>query len=91
MARIRHSLRLFAEFVGLARETRSYWIIPLILLLGLYGILFCLGQSWFLGGFVHDLLRRFSQLLVRDGGSDVRRLFLWCLWNIIHLVSRHII
>ena len=45
MARIRHGFRLFAEFVGLARETRSYWIIPLVLLLGLVSFVIVAGEA----------------------------------------------
>ena len=35
MAKIGYSLKLFREFVGFAREKRVYWIVPLIVLLGL--------------------------------------------------------
>jgi len=37
--RSRHVLRLFKGFTGFARETRSYWIVPLFVLLGLMGAL----------------------------------------------------
>ena len=35
MAKIGYSLKLFREFVGFAREKRAYWIVPLIVVLGL--------------------------------------------------------
>ena len=33
--KIRYAPKLFAEFVGFARENRAYWIIPLIVILGI--------------------------------------------------------
>ncbi len=35
MAKIGYSFKLFREFVGFAREKRAYWIVPLIVVLGL--------------------------------------------------------
>lgn len=35
MAKLRHSRRLFMEFVGFARANKSYWIVPLAIFLGL--------------------------------------------------------
>ena len=45
MAKFRDSFKLFAEFVGFARENRTYWIIPLILFLGLAALVVVGGQA----------------------------------------------
>jgi uncharacterized protein YdaL len=43
--RIRDSIKLFREFVGFAREHRTYWIVPLIVMLGIAGFLIVAGQA----------------------------------------------
>ena len=43
--RIRDTINLLREFVNFARHHRAYWIVPLILLLGLAGLLIVAGQS----------------------------------------------
>lgn len=45
MRRIGYSVKLFREFVRFARENRAWWLIPLILMLGLAGVLIVAGQS----------------------------------------------
>jgi len=45
MATMRSGVRLLREFVGFAREHRAYWILPLILLLGLAGAVVVAGQA----------------------------------------------
>ena len=45
MPKLRHSLKLFGGFVGFARENRAYWIIPLMLVLGLTAFVIVAGQS----------------------------------------------
>ncbi len=35
MSKLRYSRRLFGEFVGFARENRTYWIVPLVIILGM--------------------------------------------------------
>ena len=34
MGRIRYSTKLLGQVFGLARERRSYWLVPLVILLG---------------------------------------------------------
>jgi len=43
--RIRDSIKLFREFVGFAREHRTYWIVPLIVMLGIAGFLIVARQA----------------------------------------------
>ncbi len=45
MAKVGYTLKLLREFAGFARANRVYWIIPLILVLGLTGFLVVVGQS----------------------------------------------
>jgi hypothetical protein len=45
MRRFGYAFKLFGDFVRFAREHRSYWLIPLILLLGLAGLVIVAGQS----------------------------------------------
>ena len=45
MRRTRHGWKLLGDFVRFAREHRAYWLIPLILLLGLAGLVIVAGQS----------------------------------------------
>jgi len=45
MPRIRYATRLFREFVGFARENRAYWIIPLVLVLGLAAAVIVAGNT----------------------------------------------
>ncbi len=45
MAKIGYSLKLFREFVGFARANRAYWIIPLMILLGIMGGLIVISET----------------------------------------------
>jgi hypothetical protein len=45
MAKISYSFKLFAEFVRFAREHKVYWIIPLVLVLGLAAVVVVGGQA----------------------------------------------
>jgi hypothetical protein len=45
MRRTGYGFKLLGEFVRFAREHRAYWLIPLILLLGLAGLVIVAGQS----------------------------------------------
>ena len=45
MSRLRYSAKLLREFVGFARENRVYWIVPLMLVLGLTALLVATGQA----------------------------------------------
>jgi hypothetical protein len=44
MAKTGYSLKLFREFLGFAREKRAYWIVPLIVVLGLAAALIVSSQ-----------------------------------------------
>jgi hypothetical protein len=44
MSKTGYSLKLFREFVGFAREKRAYWIVPLIVVLGLAAALIVSSQ-----------------------------------------------
>ena len=35
MGRLAYTRRLIGEFVGFAREKRAYWIVPIVVVLGL--------------------------------------------------------
>jgi hypothetical protein len=45
MSKLGYSFRLFGEFVRFARENKAYWIVPLILVLGLAAFVVVAGQS----------------------------------------------
>ena len=45
MPKLRHGAKLLGEFVGFARENRAYWIVPLMLVLGLTAFVIVAGQS----------------------------------------------
>lgn len=45
MSKLRHSGTLFKEFLRFARAHKAYWIIPLLLVLGLMTLLIVAGQS----------------------------------------------
>jgi hypothetical protein len=45
MSRFGYSFRLLGEFVGFARENKAYWIVPLIVVLGLAALLVVAGQG----------------------------------------------
>ena len=45
MSRAGYSLKLFRQFVQFARESRKYFLIPLIILLALAAIVIVVGQS----------------------------------------------
>ena len=44
MSKVSYSGKLVREFLGLARQTRSYWIVPLIIFLGIVGFLIASSQ-----------------------------------------------
>ena len=45
MGKISYSFKLFVEFVRFAREHRAYWIVPLVVFLGLAALVVVGGQS----------------------------------------------
>ena len=45
MSRAGYSLKLFCQFVQFARETRQYFLIPLIIVLALAALIIVVGQS----------------------------------------------
>ncbi|MEN8183456.1 MAG: DUF5989 family protein [Myxococcota bacterium] len=45
MPRFRYGVTLFREMVGLAREHKAYWIVPLVLVLGLAAFVIVAGQT----------------------------------------------
>lgn len=45
MRKTGYAFKLLGEFVRFARENRAYWLIPLILMLGIAGIVIVAGQS----------------------------------------------
>jgi hypothetical protein len=45
MRSFRNGARLLREFTAFARENRTYWIIPLIIVLGVAGLLVVAGQA----------------------------------------------
>ena len=45
MGKISYSGKLFREFVRFARHNKAYWIIPLILFLGITAFVVVAGQS----------------------------------------------
>lgn len=45
MGKLKHSGKLFGEFVAFAKENKVYWIVPLILVLALIALLIVAGQG----------------------------------------------
>lgn len=45
MSKFRYSFNLFGEFARFAHANKAYWIIPLILVLGLAAFVVVAGQS----------------------------------------------
>ena len=45
MGKLTYSHKLLAEFVRFARERKVYWIVPLVLFLGLAAVIVVGGQS----------------------------------------------
>jgi hypothetical protein len=45
MARIRYSLRLLREFALFAREYKTYWIVPLVIVLAVAAAVMVAGQT----------------------------------------------
>jgi hypothetical protein len=45
MSRIRYSFKLLREFTGFARANKAYWIVPLMILLGLTAFVIVAGQA----------------------------------------------
>ena len=52
MRRLSYSGKLFREFVGFARANRAYWIIPLVIVLGLAS--FMIVTSQVVAPYLHD-------------------------------------
>ena len=44
MSKLRYSTTLLKEFVAFARAHKAYWIVPMVLVLGLLVALIALGQ-----------------------------------------------
>ncbi len=45
MSRAGYSLKLFRQFVQFARESRQYYLIPLMIVLALAAVIIVVGQS----------------------------------------------
>jgi hypothetical protein len=45
MPKLRHSRKLFMEFVGFARSNKFYWMIPLAIFLGLAAFVIVAGGA----------------------------------------------
>lgn len=45
MGRLRYAGKLFGHIVRFAAENKAYWIVPLVLMLGLLGLLIFGGQA----------------------------------------------
>lgn len=45
MARLSYSFKLLREFTGLAREKKAYWLVPLVILLGIAAFVVVAGQA----------------------------------------------
>ena len=45
MSKIRDTAKLLGEFIGFARESKAYWIVPLVLILGLAALVMVTGQA----------------------------------------------
>ncbi len=45
MARGGYSLKLLGEFVRFARDNKMYWIVPLVVFLGLTAVVVVVGQT----------------------------------------------
>ncbi len=45
MGKLKYSGRLLREFVSFARENKAYWIVPLVVVLGLVALLIVAGQT----------------------------------------------
>ena len=45
MSKAGYSLKLFREFVRFARETRNYFLVPLVILLALAALIIVVSQS----------------------------------------------
>jgi hypothetical protein len=45
MGRGRYAMKMLREFAGFARENRVYWVIPLVLVLGLAALVIVAGQT----------------------------------------------
>lgn len=44
MSKLRYSVTLLKEFLAFARAHKAYWIVPLLLVLGLMVLLIAVGQ-----------------------------------------------
>jgi hypothetical protein len=45
MARLGYAFKLLREIWGFARENKVYWIVPLVILLGLAALMIGVGQA----------------------------------------------
>ena len=45
MSRLGYSPKLLREFVRFARDNKAYWIVPLVIVLGLAAVLTVAGQT----------------------------------------------
>lgn len=45
MGRLRYFGTLLGHLVGFARENKVYWVVPLVLVLGLLGVVIFAGQA----------------------------------------------
>ena len=45
MARLRYVAKLSREFVGLARQHKAYWLVPLLLVLGMAAFVIVASQT----------------------------------------------
>jgi len=45
MSKLRHLALLIREFFGFARAHKAYWIVPLLIVLGLIALLIAVGQT----------------------------------------------
>ena len=45
MAKLTYGPKLFGEFVGFALKTRAYWLIPLIIILGVAAMVVVVSQG----------------------------------------------
>jgi hypothetical protein len=45
MGKLRHGLALFRELIAFARVHKAWWIVPLVLMLGLIALLIAAGQG----------------------------------------------
>jgi len=52
---IRSGLGTFGELLGFLKNNKRWWLIPFVVVLGLFGLLIILGQATPLGPFIYSL------------------------------------